>query len=163
MPCDPNTLKRFDLVAPGLNTHSGLPLFCDVTILSPLSKQGKPRGGSSNRGGALFDRAQKDNNDTYHEVIDSGVGALLCLACETFGRFNDTSLELIESLAREMTRGLHFRIRVGLQKSLIRRWFALLSISLQTAVGNAILRHSGCDLPTTLLEPIPRASDLLYL
>ena len=139
---------------PGLNTHKSLPLSCDITILSSLNKLGQPRGGSSNRGGALFDRAQKENNDVYHEVIDSGVGALLCLACETFGWFNDTSLELIESLAREATRGQHFRIRVGLQKSLIRRWFALLSISLQTVDANAILRQTGCDLPTTSIERI---------
>ena len=34
-PVPPGDQQRLDLVVPGLNVNRGLPLFCDVTILSP--------------------------------------------------------------------------------------------------------------------------------
>ena len=162
VPIPADDLRRLDLIVLGLNISRGVPLFCDVTVLSPITRVGGPRGGTSNRGGALFRRVERENNTTYAAVIESGLGALFCLACETFGRFNDVSVKLIEDLARERTRGLHFRIRVGIQNGLIRRWFSLLSIALQKAVSSAIVYVLGADLPTTLLEPIPFLSDLQY-
>merc|ERR1711965_546534 len=70
--------RRLDLVVPGLNVAQGLPLFCDVTIVSPLTRQGMPRAGTSNRGGALLERAESDNNATYDTVLETGLGALFC-------------------------------------------------------------------------------------
>ena len=46
-------MRRMDIVAPGLNVARGLPLFCDVTIVSPISRNGTARPGTSNRGGTL--------------------------------------------------------------------------------------------------------------
>ena len=158
----PDDLRRLDLIVPGLNVHHGLPLFCDVTILSPITRKGFARGGTSNKGGGLFARAERENNETYQEVLDSGLGALFCLACETYGRFNVVSTTLIENLAREKTRGLHQRIRTGLKLSLIKRWMSFLTVSLQRAVAIAIIRGKGADLPTTLLEPVPALADLCY-
>ena len=45
--------RRVDLVVPGLNIDRGLPLFCDVTVHSPISGNGAARSGTSNRGGSL--------------------------------------------------------------------------------------------------------------
>ena len=162
IPVPPDDLRRLDLIVPGLNVHRGLPLFCDVTILSPITRKGHARSGTSNRGGALFTRAERDNRATYHEVLDTGLGALFCLACETYGRFNSSCTDLIEMLAREKTRGLHPRVRKELMQGSIRRWFSLLTMSLQRAVAIAITRGAGADLPTTLLEPVPLLSDLQY-
>ena len=162
LPVPADDLRRLDLIVPGLNVHHGLPLFCDITILSPITRKGTARGGTSNKGGGLFNRAERENNETYHEVLESGLGALFCLACETYGRFNSVSTTLIEDLAREKTRGIHHRVRTGLKLSLIKRWMSLSTMSLQKAVAIAIVRGSGADLPTTLLEPVPALSDLQY-
>eukprot|EP00959_Pyramimonas_sp_CCMP1952_P254139 5309032-Pyramimonas_sp.AAC.1 len=59
--------RRLDIVVPGLNIDRGLPLFCDVTIVSLISRTGLPRSGASNRGGSLLEKAKKNNNDDYHE------------------------------------------------------------------------------------------------
>ena len=48
----------------------GLPLFCDVTIVSRISRAGAARPGTSNRGGSLLERAEHDNNINYREVVD---------------------------------------------------------------------------------------------
>eukprot|EP00959_Pyramimonas_sp_CCMP1952_P109048 2280553-Pyramimonas_sp.AAC.1 len=63
-------MRRLDLVVTGTNVARGLPLFCDVTVMTPLSRNGTARSGTSNRGGSLLDRAQRDNNTTYAEVVD---------------------------------------------------------------------------------------------
>ena len=120
------------------------------------------RGGASNKGGGLFNRVERENNETYHEVLDSGLGALFCLACETHGRFNSVSTTLIENLAREETRGIHYRVRTRLKLSLIKCWMSFSTMSLQKAVAIAIVHGVGVDLPTTLLEPVAALSDLQY-
>ena len=78
IPAPPEDLRRLGIMVPGLNIHRGLPLFCDVTIVSPISRAGQPRSGTSNRGGRLLEQAESKNNDDYYEVVDSGVGSLLC-------------------------------------------------------------------------------------
>ena len=45
--------RRIDIIAPCLNIAQGLPLFCDVTVLSPISANGAARPGTSNYGGKL--------------------------------------------------------------------------------------------------------------
>ena len=49
-------------MGPGLNVARGLPLFCDVTVLTPLTTVGGARPGTSNRGGALLEQAQRSND-----------------------------------------------------------------------------------------------------
>merc|ERR1712110_379023 len=71
--------RRLDLVATGLSIDGGVPLFCDVTVVSPITHRGAPRPGTSNSGGNLLNRAQVDNDQTYAEVRHSGLGALYCL------------------------------------------------------------------------------------
>ena len=91
----------------------GLSLFCDTTVLSPLSCAGFPRSGTSNRGGSLLEAARSDNDATYRVVEQSGLGALFCLGAEVFGRWGQQCIDLVPALARERTRGLHPRVRRG--------------------------------------------------
>ena len=86
VPVPPDDLRRLDLIVPGLNVDRGRPLFCDATVLSPLTRYGEPRGGTSNQGGRLLQTATTDNSNNYHEVTDTGLGALYCSGCEVYGR-----------------------------------------------------------------------------
>ena len=151
---------RMDLVVPGLNVAGGLPLFCDITVVSPLSHNGLPRPGTSNAGGRLLALAQNKNDNTYVDVTRSGLGSLYCLGFEVFGRWGKQSAELIPKLAREKSRGMHPRLRRGLALAYQRRWSGLVSVGLMKAVAAAALRGEGADLATTLLEPIPVIADL---
>ena len=162
VPVPPDDLRRLDLVVPGLNVHRGLPLFCDITVLSPLSGLGEPRSGTSNRGGSLLEQAERDNNETYNEVISSGLGGLLCLGCEVFGRWGSQCVQLVPVLAREKSRGLHPRIRRGVALSLQQRWWGILGIASQRAAANIVLNsNAGVDLYTSLLEPSVMVADLV--
>ena len=88
VPVLPGDARRLDLVVPGLNVCRGLPLFVDVTVLSPISGLGQPHPGTSNAGERLLDAATAENNSTYHEVVSSGLGGLYCLGVEVYGRMS---------------------------------------------------------------------------
>ena len=124
VPTWPGDTRRLDLVVPGLNVARGLPLFCDATILSPLSRLGQARGGTSNQGGRLLEDAQRDNDQTYHEVLETGLGALYCLGCEVYGRWGKQCVKLVPALAREHARGLHPRVRLGAALGFQYRWWS---------------------------------------
>ena len=147
-------------MVPGLNVARGLPLFCDATVLSPLTGTGQARPGTSNRGGALLERARTDNDSDYREVRETGLGALYCLGAEVFGRWGHQSVELVPALARERTRGLHPRVRRGTAALLLRRWWGILGIGVQRGVSHVILGNAGADLMRTQLEPATWLADL---
>ena len=163
VPVSEDDTRRLDLVVPGLNVASGLPLFCDVTVLSPLSRTGAPRGGTSNQGGRLLVDATRENDITYHEVLDTGLAALYSLGCEVYGRWNETCIKLVPALAREHARGLHPRVRRGAALGFQNRWWSVLGVALQKAVAAAVLRDHGEDLPTACLAPFPALADFPVL
>ena len=104
-----------DIVVPGLNVAKRLPLFCAITIVFPLTRYGKPRGGTSNKGSTLFVQADKRNaKKNYPDVISSGLGALYSLGFETYGRWHSSCIDLLEKLAHERSRGTSDRIRHAL-------------------------------------------------
>ena len=110
-----------------------------------------------------MENANTSNNETYHEVIESGVGALYCLGCEVYGRWGAPCVELVPKLAREHTRGLHPRVRRGAALAYQSRWWAILGCALQKAVAMAALRDVGEDLPTLGLAPFPPLADLVMV
>ena len=99
VPVPAGDARRMDIIVTGLNAHNGLPLFCDATVLTPLSGTGAPRGSTSNRGGALLEQAERGNDAISDIVTTSGVGKLLCLGCEVFVRWSQQAVELVPILA----------------------------------------------------------------
>ena len=160
IPVAPDDQRRLDLIIPGLSVARGLPLFCDVTIISPVSRNGEPRTGTSNIGGNLLRFAEFANNRIYRPVLDSGLRALYCLGFETFGRWSKQTTELLPLLAYERAHGLHPQIRRGCALAFLTRWTGIISVALHKAVANAALRTTGADLPTKPREPIALLADL---
>ena len=160
VPVPPQDQRRLDLIVPNLNVAFGVPLFCDITIISPVTRIGTARGGTSNAGGALLRRAEIDNNRTYAPVIRSGLGALFCLGHEVYGRWHVKCVELLIQLAREHSRGLPVRLRKGLFISYVKRWSSLIGVAIQKAVADNILNSAGVDLSSSMLEVAPSLSGL---
>jgi hypothetical protein len=161
VPVDPADTRRLDFVVPGLNVARGLPLFIDGTVVTPLSGAGMARPGTSNTAGSLLAEATTQNNENYHEVVDSGLGALYCLGAEVYGRLSAQAETLLPELARERSRGLHPRIRRGTALGLLHRWSGIVAVGLQRAVAHIVARDTGADLPRTQLEPLVCLADLV--
>ena len=152
----PGDTRRLDLVVPGLNVARGLPLFCDGTVLSPLMGTGQARPGASNVGGRLLVQATAENNNTYHEVVSSGLGALYSLGAEVFGRWRPQAVALLVELARGRNRGTHRSPALGLQH----RWAGILAIGLQRGVAHIAANDFEADLVRMQLEPASCLADM---
>ena len=74
VPVPPGDLRRLDLIVPGLNVLQGLPVFCDATVVTPLSFDGAPRGGTSNRGGSLLAQSVLKEMVVCENAIASLIG-----------------------------------------------------------------------------------------
>ena len=77
-----------------------------------------------------------------------------------YGRWVSQALELVPALVAARARGLPRRVRGGATNALSRRWWSLLGVATQRLVTRAVLRNSGADLVTTLLEEPPARADL---
>ena len=64
--------RRLDLIVPGLGVDRGLPLFCDVTCVTPITGRGFARSGATTINGAILRDATRDNVANYREVVESG-------------------------------------------------------------------------------------------
>ncbi len=139
-----------------------MPLFCDVTIISPISRSGAARPGTSNRGGSLLELAEDSNNDTYAEVLQSRLASLQCLSCDVYGRWGRQCIDLVPKLARARVRGMTPRVRRGLAFKFHKRWWALLGVALQKAVMRMATNDpdEGADLYEAALEPVPHLAEL---
>ena len=107
----------------------------------------------------MLEREETRNNSTYQEVTDSGLGALLCLGAEVYGRWGRQNVDLVPRLAMARAAGMHPRIRRGYALSLQHRWWGILSVALHSAVARSVL-NDVADLPTTQLEPSPAFGEL---
>ncbi len=111
----------------------------------------------------MLEYAEESNNDTYREVISSGLGSLQCLGCEVYGRWSSHSVRLVPALARERSRLLHPRIRRGVALGLEHRWWGILGVALQQAVAHAVLNPDSADLVRVQLELVALLSNLQIL
>ena len=106
-------------------------------------------------------RAQADNDVTYRAVTESGLGSLLCLGFEVFGRWGEQCVDLLPRLARAKSRGMHPRLRRGTALAYQRRWAGIISVALMRATFAAATRAEGSDIAVALLEPEPALADVL--
>ena len=59
VPVPPDDLRRLDLIVPGLNVSRGRPLFCDATVLSPLTRLADLEAVQATNGDAYFNMRQQ--------------------------------------------------------------------------------------------------------
>ena len=78
---DPDDRRRLDFVAYGA-TQLGEALCCDVTLVSPLTRDGRPQPSSTTRDGAALAVAERRKRAAYPELLRRGPQRLCVLACE---------------------------------------------------------------------------------
>ena len=110
-------------------------------------------------GGANAQAARTCAQD-YPEAAASGVVRLCCLSVEVFGRWGDTSLDVLTRAARARVRGVPARVRLGTHLRLLHRWVSVLGLAVQRAVARTLLARPGGDLARELCEAPPGIADL---
>ena len=128
---DPDDRRRLDFVAYGA-TQLGEALCCDVTLVSPLTRDGRPQPSSTPRDGSALAIAERRKRAAYPEPQ-----RLCVLACEIGKRWNDESRRLVAQLVR--SRALH----PGLVQTLVG----------PTQCGCA--KHTCCHFARVAARPCP--------
>ena len=155
-----NDSRRLDIIVHGTSIARGLPLFCDATIVSPISGVARARPGATRIDGGVLRQARRNNDGTYHEVISSGLGRLCALDTEVYGRWGTDPLWILPALARERCLDLPRWVRRGAQHRLLNRWWSLLSVSVQRRIAHQCLRSYGSDIDGAVGEPVRVIAEL---
>jgi hypothetical protein len=151
--------RRMDILTTGTSVARGLPIFGDITCVSPISGHGLARAGATTIDGVILHNARQENQNNYPEVDETGL-RLYCVDVEVFGRWREDSLPLVRDLARERYRTLPPAIAQASRTARLRRWRGLLIAKIQRTVSPNILRWAGSDLTESVLDPPPGLTDL---
>ena len=144
-------MRRMDFVLSGLEgVFGGAPLFLDATCVSPHTGQGLARFNSHRHDGAVLLNAERRNRTRdYPDVENSSLAALLCLGCETYGRWSSQCIRLVSELARQKANGQNRILRNSIQSAYLTRWFGLLSTGVQRAVAETALFEYGGEFTSS--------------
>jgi hypothetical protein len=135
---DPSDTRCLDFLFDAFEAYGALPILGDATARSPVSAQGVPHPGAAETAGSTFPRARQDKEQKYGDVIESRRVALVVFACETGGRWSQESLDLVRALSHWKVRELPPLLRTSFRMAYLRRWWGLLSCTLQDAVAASL-------------------------
>ena len=104
--------RRMDLVVHGVSSlYLGRPMFCDVTVRSPVDSSGQPKYRSDIDQGAVLQRAKIQKDGDYPEVATSENVQWLVLGHELYGHTLKEAQVLVAKLAKHKARGTNFLAR----------------------------------------------------
>ena len=130
---DPSDTRRVEFCVHGLRFgQGGVPLLCDCTQVSVLSQKGEPHPRTTTVPGIAIERAEKRKPETYKEVAQKrGIVQLVTLACETQGRWSETCVLFIQSMAKQKAKEAPPVMRRSAELGWTSRWWSLLSCAAQ--------------------------------
>ena len=124
-------------------TANGEALCCDATIVSPLTREGRPVARAASQDGVALERAELRKRRTYHELVGSPYGRLVVLGCEVGGRWNEDAVRFISNLAAFKARAAPRMLQAIAKTSWAVRWWGLLSVAAQSALAATTLAFGG--------------------
>ena len=128
----PGDRRRLDFVVYGA-TSNGEALCCDATLVSPLTRAGRPVPGAD----AVAARRRKVAR--YPELTRGGPQRLVVLAAEVGGRWSDECPQFLRTLLRLRVQRAPPPLRAAAAQGWARRWWSVLSVALQRAVASSAL------------------------
>ena len=132
--------RRIDLVARGLPLFGGLPIFGDASLVSAVHGDGTSWAGAARRDGVALERARRVHEDTYAEICSSDRAKLVILGSELEGRLSPDALTILRKLSAAKARQAPELLQRSVQFAWHSRWLNLLSITVQVAVAESLLR-----------------------
>ena len=134
----PADRRRLDLVVYGA-TPGGEALCCDATLVSPLTRAGRPVPGADLRDGAVLAAARRRKHARYPELLRGGPQRLVVLAAEVGGRWGEECQRFVRQLLRLRVQRAPATLRATAAQGWARRWWGLLSVAVQRAVASTAL------------------------
>ena len=144
LPVDSSDYRRIDVLVTG--SFLDRPWFCDATVRSPLNGKGQPQPKAASTNGAVLRGAWTDKQKKYADVDASPLAELVVLACEVGGRWDEKALEVVRRLAKHRAKSSHELLRRSVELAWTDRWWALLGVTVQSAVAASVLAPTGKGL-----------------
>ena len=151
----PDDRRRLDFVVYGA-TSRGEALCCDATLVSPLTRAGRPVPGADARAGVALVAARRRKVARCPELTRGGPQRLVVLAAEVGGRWSDECQQFLRTLLRLRVQRAPPPLRASAAQGWARRWWSVLSVALQRAVASSALG-------VWTMPPLPGAPDALPL
>ena len=136
--CSPDDRSRPDGVTYALPVWAGLPGAWDVTLRSPIARNGSVRPAALRAAGSTFTAARRQTQRDYPAIRRSGQIALVCLAGEVGGAWAPEVHALIRRMARAKAERAAPVLRQALRSALATRWWRILSCAVQRAVAASL-------------------------
>ena len=142
--------RQIEVVANGLPLWGGAQLAVDATLVSPMSRNGRPQPRAVDSDGR--------KEAKYAELLQSRRCRLVVLGIEIGGRWSDEALEFVRLLAKSKARAYPRLLRKSAQLAWSSRWLGLLAVAAHRAFASTLLElpvdEVGCDGETPCLEDV---------
>ena len=120
----PDDRRRLDFVVYGA-TSRGEALCCDATLVSPLTRAGRPIPGADARAGVALVAARRRKVARYPELTRGGPQRLVVLAAEVGGRWSDECQQFLRTLLRLRVQRAPPPLRASAAQGWARRWWSV--------------------------------------
>jgi len=164
--------RALEAVAFGLPLRS-VPVFADITLVSPLQADSRPAHGADTEDGAAAAEAENRKRRRYPELVTSADAHFQVVALETGGRWSQESAKFFFELAWAKAASAPALLRASAAHAWFARWSAIIAVAVQGAFAASLLRwepgiYTGCDgiapdLSELLVGPSPPSASRLPL
>ena len=136
--------RRLEVVAHGLPAFGGVQVAVDVTLVSPLRRDGSSRSRADHEPGlALRTAAERKHRVTYPEFQRARRCRLTVLALEVGGRWGEETEAFLHRIAQGRALASPAAQRTAVAAAYRRRWGQMLAVAAQGAFAASL-----CQLPT---------------
>ena len=132
--------RRIEVVCNGLPIWHGAQLAVDATLVSPVTRDGRPHDGADNHPGwAVRNAARRKRRQTYPEIDRSRRCRLVVFGLEVGGRWAEEAATFVRLLARARAASAPATVRNSAQAAWVLRWTGLISVAAQRALAATFL------------------------
>ena len=117
----------------------GAQLAIDVTLVSPVNRDGAPHPNAADQDGVQLMVARERKERKYRELLDSRRCRLVVVAMEVGGRWSEEAIRFIRCLAKAKARACPAVLRKSAQLAYANRWMGLLAVAAQRAFAATLL------------------------
>ena len=121
-------------------SERGAQLAVDATLVSPVTRDGRPHDGADNHPGwAVRNAARRKRRQTYPEIDRSRRCRLVVFGLEVGGRWAEEAATFVRLLARARAASAPATVRNSAQAAWVLRWTGLISVAAQRALAATFL------------------------
>ena len=127
--------RRVEVVCNGLPLWHGAQLAVDATLVSPVTRDGRPHAGADHHPGwAVRNAARRKRRQTYPEIDRSRRCRLVVFGLEVGRRWAEEAATFVRLFARARAASAPAAVRNPAQAAWVLRWSGLISVAAQRAL-----------------------------